>query len=439
MNETITEVLRFVEENDVKFIRLTFCDIFGTQKNISIMPEQLPRAFETGISFDASAVPGFLNLDESDLFIVPDPATITILPWRPSQGRVMRLLCDIKYPDGRAFEGNGRHLLKQAAQKAADMGYVCKIGPECEFYLFETDEKGAPTKIPHDQGGYCDIAPKDRAENVRREICLTLEEMGILPETSHHEQGPGQNEIDFEYSDALTAADHLLSFKTTVKNIAACNGLYASFMPKPIADKSGSGLHINLSLFRNGLNLFKTAPNEHSQEAECFMAGVMAHVPEITAFLNPLTNSYARFGQWEAPKYLTWSHQNRSQLIRIPAATGEYCRMELRSPDPSCYQHLAFALLLLAGLDGIEKKLPLCPPTDINLFTSRPEQLKNVGSLPENLGEALKLAQQSEFVRAVLPKRLLHNYCEAKTKEWEAYLQAEDRASFEHDLYFTNI
>ena len=353
MTDTELEVLRFVQENDVKFIRLAFSDMFGIQKNISVMPDELPRAFETGISFDASAVRGFLNVEQSDLFITPDPSTLSILPWRPSHGRVVRLFCNVNYPDGRPFEGSSRHILQRAVKEAAQMGYVCKIGAECEFYLFETDEKGNPTMNPHDLGGYCDIAPNDKGENVRREICLTLEEMGIHPEASHHEQGPGQNEIDFKYSDAMTAADNLLTFKAAVKSIAARNGLYASFMPKPLPDKSGSGLHVNLSLSQGGRNIFKTAPDEgHCPEAEHFMAGVLDHIREITVFLNPLTNSYARFGAFEAPRYLSWSHQNRSQLIRIPAATGAQSRMELRSPDPSCNPHLAFAMLLQAGATG---------------------------------------------------------------------------------------
>lgn len=439
MTETIAEVLQFVEENDVKFIRLVFCDIFGVQKNISIMPEELPRAFERGICFDASAVRGFMNVDESDLFIVPDAATLSVLPWRPSQGRVIRFFCDVKYPDGRPFEGNSRSLLQQAAKQAEEMGYVCKIGSECEFYLFETDEKGYPTNIPHDYAGYCDIAPKDRGENVRREICLSLEQMGIRPESSHHEQGPGQNEIDFKHGDALTAADDLFTFRAVVRNIAARNGLYASFLPKPLPGRSGSGLHVNLSLFRDGVNLFKTSGTEHSQEAESFMAGILRRVPEITAFLNPIPNSYRRFGEFEAPRYLTWSHQNRSQLIRIPASEGASSRMELRSPDPSCNAHLAFALLLFAGLEGIRNHIRLPAPSDFDLYAASPQQLAAIESLPQNLGEAIDLAEQSEFVKSVVPKRLLFNYCREKRAQWQRYSQAEDPDKFDQDFYFANI
>lgn len=439
MTQTMTEVLEFIEENDVKFIRLAFCDIFGKQKNISIMPAQLPRAFETGISFDASVIRGFMDVAESDLFLVPDPATLAVLPWRPSQGRVVRFFCDIRRPDGTPFEGSGRDILRRTVKKAADMGYVCKIGSECEFYLFERDEDGNPTMIPHDHGTYCDIAPLDKGENVRREICLTLEEMGIQPESSHHEQGPGQNEIDFQYSHALEAADDLVTFRAAVKNIAAQNGLFASFMPKPFPDKSGNGLHINMSLSQNGRNIFKTNEAGHSKEAESFLQGIMDRIPEITAFLNPLTNSYARFGEFEAPRYLTWSHQNRSQLIRVPAATGKYSRIELRSPDPSCNPYLAYSLLIAAGLEGIAQKKKLCAPTNLNLFDVMKEQAKTFETLPGDLWSALQLAKNSSFVAEVLPQATIEKYMEQKEAEYLGYKKALDKHAYEQDQYFLQI
>ncbi|MBS4916293.1 MAG: glutamine synthetase [Clostridiales bacterium] len=435
----MSEVLQFVQENDVKFVRLAFCDMFGTLKNISILADELPRAFENGISFDASAVRGFLNVEESDLFLFPDPGTLSVLPWRPQQGRVVRFFCEIRHPDGTPFEGDGRHILRQAVEKAAGMGYVCKIGPECEFYLFEADDRGKPTKIPHDEGGYLDFAPRDKGENVRREICLTLEEMDLKPESSHHEQGPGQNEIDFKYSDALSAADNLITFQSVVKMVAARNGLYASFLPKPFSDQAGSGLHINLSLSKNGMNLFKNRNDGHSQESERFIAGILNRVREITAFLNPLTNSYARFGCCEAPKYVSWSHQNRSQLVRIPAAKGEYSRMELRSPDPSCNPYLAFALLIFAGLEGIEQHIDLGEPTNLNLYRADEMTLKSFAVLPQTLGEALKIAKESEFVRACLPQKTLEKYIAAKEREWQLYEQASDKAEFEHAFYFSQV
>lgn len=435
MNETILKALQFVEENDVKFIRLAFCDIFGRQKNISIMPKELPRAFESGISFDASAIRGFMNVEESDLFLVPEAGTISILPWRPSHGRVMRFFSNIKHPDGTPFEGDGRYILKKAVQQCANMGYVCKIGTECEFYLFETDEKGNPTDQPHDHGTYCDIAPLDKGENVRREICLTLEEMGLLPESSHHEQGPGQNEIDFQYSDAMTAADNLITFRSAVKVVAARNGLYASFMPKPIPGKSGSGMHTNISLSKNGENIFRAENGEYSPEAKSFIAGIMEIIPEITLFLNPTTNSYARFGEFEAPKYITWSHQNRSQLVRIPAATGEFSRMELRSPDLSCNPYLAFSLLIHAGLEGIKEHKTLSAPSNYNLY-EHDVFMEGLTPLPKNLGEAIVCAEKSRFLRTVFTEDFIQKFLEVKRQEWRAYIDSPDKFAFERDTYF---
>lgn len=439
MNYTMNEVLKFIKENDVKFIRLAFCDIFGTQKNISIMPDELPRAFEYGISFDASAISGFMNVEESDLFLVPDPVTLSVLPWRPSHGRVVRFFCNIRHQDGTPFEGDGRYTLKKAIRQAEALGYNCKIGSECEFYLFQTDEKGMPTTVPHDFGGYCDIAPMDKGENVRREICLTLEEMGIKPESSHHEQGPGQNEVDFKYSDVLTAADNLVTFKSVVKTVAARNGLHASFMPKPLPEKSGSGLHINISLFKNGLNVFNNRGKEYGQIPEEFIAGVMAKLPEMTAFLNPLPNSYTRFGKFEAPKYITWSHQNRSQLIRIPAAEDEYCRMELRSPDPSCNPYLAFALVVQAGLEGISQHMQLLPAFDANIYEAEHDKLHGLALIPESLNSAIKLARESTFAQHVLPQKTLDKFLSSKQAEWDRYNREENKEQFEKTFYFLNV
>ena len=284
MSHTLSQLMQFIEENDIKFIRLAFCDMFGVQKNIAIMASHLPHAVESGISFDASAIAGFANVAESDLFLVPDLDTFAILPWRPSEGCVGRFFCNIKYPDGRPFEGDGRHLLQTIEQKAAQAGYRFLLGPECEFYLFETDEKGRPTLEPFDRAGYFDLAPMDRGENVRREICLTLEEMGIQPERSHHEQGPGQNEIDFRCASPLHAADDLMTMRAAVKAIAAQNGLFASFLPKPLQDESGSGLHINLSIFQNGVNLFENFRTDPHPTAAAFpdpMNGWAAAKPRV--------------------------------------------------------------------------------------------------------------------------------------------------------------
>lgn len=431
MNYTAAEVEQYVQEMDVKFIRLAFTDLFGTLKNISILAEELPRAFRDGVSFDASAVAGFLKVEKSDLLLMPDPSTLAVLPWRPQQGRVVRMYCDIVYPDGQPFEGDGRHILRSAVNRAQAMGYSAMFGPECEFYLFELDDHGHATRMPHDEAGYLDVAPLDRGENVRREICLTLQEMDVYPESSLHEQGPGQNEIDFKYSDPLTAAENLVTFKTVVRTIAARNGLAACFLPKPLPGKSGNGLHVNLSLFRNGLNIFRNDPFQHCPEAESFIAGVLAAAPELTAFLNPVPSSYRRLGEFEAPRYATWSHENRSQLIRIPAARGEHARMELRSPDPCLNPYLAFALLLEAGMRGIREDASLPPPVNMNLYTAPPDQLASLVPLPESLDAAIRLARQSELIAGCLPKATIDTYLTQKEAEWAAYHAAPDKAAYD--------
>jgi len=439
LDYTVQEVQQFVNENDVKFIRLAFCDLFGTLKNIAIMKDELPRAFENGISFDASAIRGFMNVGESDLFLIPDPTTLSVMPWRPQQGRVVRLFCDIHHPDGRSFEGDGRQILKKTVQKLRSLGFDCKIGPECEFYMFELDADGEPTRKPQDKAGYFDVAPKDKGENVRREICLFMEEMGLHPERSHHKQGPGQNEVDFRFSDALTSADHTIIFKTVVKSVAARNGLFASFMPKPLMDKNGNGFHINLSLHKDGKNLFRLREEGHNRQAEQFIAGILHYVREMTLILNPLTNSYARFGLFEAPQYVTWSAQNRSQLVRIPAESGAYARMELRSPDPCCNPYLAFALLLEAGMRGIEREMVLPPSTDIDLLSADPSQREDIEQLPRTLGEAIELADNSQFLKDVLSERVLERFLHEKHAEWQAYCVEKDTETFEYQRYFENL
>ncbi len=439
MNNTVNEVLQFVNENDVKFIRLVFCDIFGNMKNLAIMARELPKAFEKGVSFDVSNIRGYKGISETELFLHPDPTTLAILPWRPQQGRVIRFFCDIKYADGRVFEACGRTVLQKATQKAFEMGYCAKIGAECEFYLFEQDEKGRPTKIPHDYADYLDVAPLDKGENVRREICLNLEEMGTIVQSSHHESGDGQNEIDFNYNDALTAADDLITFKTVARTIASTNGLFASFMPKPYNNQSGSGLHINISLIKNGCNIFTSNDDNHSKEADSFVAGILNRIKEITVFLNPITNSYNRFGAFEAPKYITWSHKNCSPLIRIPSATEENARMELRSADPSCNPYLAYALLIYAGLEGIEKGLKLPKSTDINLLNIEDEISKEYDKIPENLGQAIQYAKNSDFVKSVIHEDLLNAYLNEKSNEYNLYKSQIDKWSFEENQYFTKI
>ncbi len=439
MNSTANEVLEFVKENDVKFIRLNFCDIFGLQKNISIVADTLQDAFENGVSFDAHAVRGFRDVNQSDLLLFPDPATLAILPWRPGPGRVVRFYCDLKNPDGSAFINDGRRLLKKVIRRAENLGYICKIGAECEFYLFKTDEDGEPTHITFDKGGYLDIAPLDRCQDIRREICLTIEEMGMKPETSHHEQGPGQNEIGFRFSDALECADNLQSFKSAVKAIAARNGLFASFMPKPILGAPGSGMHVNISLSQNGHNIFGSIGEKHSSAAESFIAGILDKTPEMTVFLNPIANSYERLGKFEAPKYVSWSHQNRSQLIRIPAAMGEKVRMELRSPDPAVNPYLAFALIISAGLDGIENGAVLPPSVDVDLFSADESITRGLAPLPDNLAKAISLAEKSAFVKGVVGDDLLSKYIAAKKVEASDFIAAEDKTIFYKERYFNMI
>lgn len=390
---TADEVFDFVEQEDVKFIRLSFCDIYGKQKNISILPSELRRAFEHGISFDASAICGFGEAVHSDLLLFPNPSTLNILPWRPTHGKVVRMFCDIRYPDGTPFERDCRLILRRAAEEAAKRGLTVRFGPEFEFYLFKTDENGEPTRVPLDHAGYMDVAPEDRGENVRREICLTLLDMGIQPESSHHEEGPGQNEIDFRYSDAMTAADNAMNFITVVKAISGRNGLYADFSPKPLEGESGNGLHINISLeSRDGVDY-----------TSAFMAGILAHIREITAFLNPTEASYRRLGEKKAPRYITWSPENRSQLIRIPAAKGSYQRVELRSPDPMTNPYLAFALLIYAGLDGVEQGLTPPDAVDVNLYTADASVTDSLPRLPGSLAEAREEALRSPLVQRVLP------------------------------------
>lgn len=399
-----SEVFEFINENDVKFIRLAFCDVFGTQKNISIQPGELARAFSTGISIDASAIRGFGSEEKTDLFLFPDPTTFSILPWRPQHGRVVRLFCNIKYPDGTDFELDSRLILNNAVKYAQKAGYGCEFGVECEFYLFQLDQNGNATDTPLDNAGYLDIAPEDKGENVRREICLTLEEMGIIPETSHHEDGPGQNEICFKHSTALLCADNVTTFKSVVKTVAARNGLYATFEPKPIKNCAGNGFHINMSPHKLG-------KQPEREDNEYFIAGILKYISDMTAFLNRTGDSYLRFGDFRAPKYITWSPQNRSQLIRIPAVSSdEMSRFELRSPDPMTNPYLAFALLIYAGIAGVENKLPLDEPINISLLTANDEQLHNIKLLPKSYKDAINLASHSEFIKNIFPARLIEAY-----------------------------
>lgn len=428
---TVREVLQFVRDNQVKFVRLTFADLFGTQKNITLVAEELPRAFEHGVSFDASAVAGFMNVEESDLFLFPDPSTVSLLPWRSEQGATIRFFCNIRRPDGTPFEGDCRNLLLRAQDDLARKGYLCQIGSECEFYLFE---KSSGQPQPLDRGGYMDVSPLDKGEDVRKRICVALEALGIQPLTAHHEQGPGQNEIDFRYNDAAVAADDVVTFRTVVRTVADTLGLTASFLPKPLPDAAGSGMHVNLSLLKNGENLFARQANK--SETESFIAGILNRIKEISLFCNPLANSYERLGEYEAPRYVSWSRENRSQLVRIPAASGADSRMELRSPDPSCNPYLAYALILRAGAEGLEHSMRLAPPADLNLYEAIDPPYE---ALPADLGEAIAFAERSDFVRTVLPHSVFARFLAAKKQEWEDYQKAIDKREYTLRRYLSRI
>lgn len=419
------ECLEFVNENDVRFIRLQFTDIYGNAKNIAITGKQLAGAFENGVMFDGSAVPGFTGIEASDMFLFPDPETFSIMPWRPQQGKVARIICAIKNPDGSQFEGDSRYILKRTLKKAQDLGYTFHVGPECEFFMFFNDDQGMPTTNTHDTAGYCDLAPMDLGENTRREICFVLEEMGFEIETSHHESAAGQHEIDFRYTDALSAADSIVTFKMVVKIIAQRNGLHATFMPKPLPHVNGSGMHINMSLSKNGRNLFSGENNaDLSETAEFFTAGLLNHIKGITAIANPLVNSYKRLKTgYEAPVHIAWSHMNRSPLLRVPAPRGEGTRIELRSPDPSCNPYLTLALLLEAGMDGLNKRLPLMKPVNVNIYdlTAEQEEKLQLDRLPSNLLLALEEMKKDPLIKATLGDHTFNRYLKAKTLEWEAY------------------
>ncbi len=385
---TQKEVMEYVEEENVKFIRLAFFDVKGHQKNISIQPSELLRAFSTGISFDASSIEGFNDEAHSDLFLVPEPRTLSILPWRSFDGSVVRMYCDIYNPDGTLYKNDTRYLLKQALEQAKKAQIEIRCGNEYEFYLFQLDEKGKATKTPLDRAGYMDIAPFDQGEDVRRQICHYMMEMGMEPEASHHEQGPGQNEIDFRYNNPLLAAEDGATLRWVIKTVAQANGLVANFMPKPLKEEAGNGFHINMST------------NSHMDE---FMAGILNHIKEITLFLNPSENSYDRLGEDKAPKYVSWGYNNRSTLIRIPAGNK---RLELRSPDCLANTFLAYTLLIYAGLDGIEKHMTCMEPTSLNLFKETGE----FDVLPQSLKEAKKLAKNSDFVKKYVPENILKAY-----------------------------
>ncbi len=437
MSYSVLDVMEFIEDNDVKFVRLAFCDLFGMQRNVAIMSDRLLDAIQDGVSFDASNIDGFENVEKGDLLLFPDPATMSVLPWRPQQGKVVRFLCDIRYPDGSDYDCDTRKKLQRTLEKVSDMGMECTVGFECEFYLFKTDENGEPTKIPHDKGKYLDVTPNDKGENLRREVCLSLEEMGIRPQSSHHESGPGQNEIDFKYSAPLLAAENMMTFKSVIKAIASKHGLFASFMPRPIIENCGSGLHVNLSLIKENRNIFADFDGEDGKIAKSFMAGVLNRAKEMAVFTNPLGNSYERLGKDEAPIYVSWSKENRSQLIRIPTSNrSTMARMEYRAADPSINPYLVLNLLIAAGIEGMKEGLELPISVDKDLYNLTEDSQKGLEKLPLTLKEAVQYAENSEFLQKVLGKELVNKYLQCKRDEISQAEKAPNAQEYNIDKYF---
>lgn len=423
---TKQDIVRMVEEEDVEFIRLQFTDMYGNMKNVAVTTSQLQKVLNNECMFDGSSIEGFVRIEESDMYLYPDLDTFEIFPWRPQQGKVARFICDIYRADGTPFAGDSRYILKRVLKEASDMGYMFQVGPECEFFLFSLDEDGLPSTNSHEKGSYFDVGPVDYGENARREMVLMLEEMGFEVEASHHEVAPAQHEIDFRYEDGLKTADNIITFKMAVRTIARRHGLHATFMPKPKSGMNGSGMHINMSLLKDGKNIFHdtTKERELSEEALSFIAGLMHHVPSMAAITNPLVNSYKRLVPgYEAPVYIAWSVTNRSPLIRIPSTRGEGTRVELRSPDPAANPYLALAVCLAAGLDGIKKKMKPAPSVDSNINNMTEEEKKNLNikHLPGSLGEALEEFEKSELIRTVLGDHMFENYLKVKKSEWSQY------------------
>lgn len=420
------DIIKFVEENDVEFIRLQFTDLFGILKNVAIPKSQLKKALDNQMMFDGSSIDGFARIEESDMCLRPDLDSFVMFPWRPQTGKVARLICDVYKTDGTPFEGDPRHILKKAMAEAEKMGYTFNVGPECEFFLFNVDENGAPTTNSNDQAAYFDLGPNDLGENARRDMVLTLEDMGFVIEASHHECAPAQHEIDFKYGEAVKTADSIMTFKLAVKTIAQRHGLHATFMPKPKANMAGSGMHINMSLEKDGKNVFadENGKNGLSEEAYHFIAGLMKHINGIVAITNPLVNSYKRLiPGYEAPVYIAWSAKNRSPLIRIPAARGKGTRVELRNPDPTANPYLALAVCLIAGLDGIKNKLEVCDSVDANIYamTKKERRERGIDSLPETLIDAVKHLEKDELIMEFLGEETAEKYIEAKKAEWKSY------------------
>lgn len=423
---TKEDVLIKAKEAEVKFVRLQFTDIFGVLKNVAITVEQLEKALNGEMMFDGSSIEGFVRIEESDMYLIPDPNTFAVFPWRPREGSVARLICDIYNHDGTPFEGCPRNTLKRALAEASELGFTLNVGPEAEFFLFHTDAEGKPTTITHDKAGYFDLTPVDLGENARRDMVMTLEELGFEIEASHHEVAPGQHEIDFKYDEALNIADKIMTFKFVVRTVAQRHGLHATFMPKPIFGIAGSGMHMNQSLFKNGQNAFfdSSKPNQLSDDCMHYIGGLIKHARAIAAITNPTVNSYKRLVPgYEAPVYIAWSARNRSPLIRIPAKRGSSTRIELRNPDPACNPYLAIAAALKAGLDGIKNKIQPPPPTDKNIYEMTEEEraAEGICNLPASIYEAIQELSKDEVIKAALGDHAYNRFIEAKKIEWNRF------------------
>ncbi len=441
-NYSKQDVMELVSNEDVEFIRLQFTDMFGSLKNIAITASQLERALDDQCMFDGSSIEGFARIEESDMYLHPDLNTLEIFPWRPQQGKVARLICDVYNPDGKPFEGDPRYILKSAVREAEEMGYKFEVGPECEFFLFHTDENGMPTTLTHEKAGYFDLGPLDLGENARRDMVLNLEEMGFVVEASHHEMAPAQHEIDIKYDEALATADNIMTFKLTVKTIAKRHGLHATFMPKPKFGINGSGMHINMHLSKGGKNIFGDPSDRYglSQEAYYFMGGLLRHMKGMTAITNPLVNSYKRLVPgYDAPVYIAWSAHNRSPLIRIPSVKGDRTRIELRCPDPSANPYLALAVCLRAGLDGIINKIQPPESVDRNIFAMTEEEREALGieAIPGTLIEAIYALEKDELIKKTLGRHVSKKYIEAKKAEWADY--RSQVTDWERDRYLNQF
>lgn len=419
------EILQYIEENDVKFVKLTFCGTDGRLKNISILSSEMASVFERGVRLTAKKINGFSAAGGRDLFLFPDAQTMTLLPWRPQQGRVIRMYGYIKYADGTHFDADSRYFLKKAAKEAIAKGHCFRFGTSSEFTLFRKDDDGRPTKLPHDFAGYCDIAPDDRGENIRRDVCLTLEQMSIHPVSSRHESGYGQHEIDFNAASALRSADTFLSFKSAVKSIAERNGVYASFMPKPTRDACGNGMHIAFNVIPGG-DFFEERISPSDDNVKKAAAGVMKYMRDIALFTNTTVNSYKRLGEFSAPRNIIWSDEDESQLIRIDSDGGD-APVVLRAADGACNPYLVFGLIIYAAIEGIENDLQL------------PEKNSGTEKLPATLEEAADCAESSEFLKKYVPSAILDEFIASSRAEWKEYSVAYDKEAFEEEKYFYSL